>query len=100
MNERAPGAKKDNWDRELEGGLPDSRTRAFRETLYIGSMALEVCYCAHCGRKGGAVTRDWAEHVFYLCDPCSQLPLVVAELAQHNIIEMPESVVGEPHVTT
>lgn len=34
-------------------------------------MDFEVCYCANCGKEGGAVTAEWSPHIFYLCDECA-----------------------------
>jgi len=61
------------WDREHEGGLPDSRLSGPRRratSIIRGGMKYELCFCANCGRNGGAITADWSPHVFYLCDDC------------------------------
>lgn len=62
------------WDRQLEGGLPDSRlsgmARENRMVLYAHRL-WERVFCANCGVNGGLVTAEWAAHVFYLCDPCT-----------------------------
>lgn len=64
-----------NWDRQLEGGLPDSRlagTARERTTVVWARMLWERVFCANCGADGGIVTADWSPHVFYICDGCAQ----------------------------
>lgn len=61
------------WDRELESGLPDSRLSGPRRratTVIRGGMKYETCFCANCGKSGGLITADWSPHCFYLCDDC------------------------------
>lgn len=61
------------WDRENEGGLPDSRLRGPRRrntTVVRAKMLWERVFCADCGHEGGLITADWSPHVFYLCDDC------------------------------
>jgi len=63
-----------NWNRELEGGLPDSRlvgTARSNKTITLGRMEFELVFCANCGCGGGAVTAEWSAHVFYICQPCA-----------------------------
>jgi hypothetical protein len=62
-----------NWDRTLEGNLPDSRLTGPRRratTIMRGGMKYELVYCANCGCSGGCVNADWTPHIFYLCDRC------------------------------
>jgi len=64
-----------NWDRQLEGGLPESRlgwNRRESTMIQHGRMTLERVFCANCGCNGGGVTPEWAAHVFYLCDACAE----------------------------
>ena len=76
---------------ELTEGLPDCRlkgrrdiTRPFRDRL--GYSERERVFCANCGCDGGMITRDWAEHVFYVCDDCA------GRLGPpHGVVEVPES---------
>jgi len=79
----------DGWDRDLEGGLPDSRLVLDRRrtTVVLGRQLMERVYCANCGADGGLITADWCPHVFYLCDTCA---------AKHAGIELAE--VPEPAV--
>jgi hypothetical protein len=89
MNDKAPGLEKDNWDRQLEEGLPDCRlqsTARRRTQVLHANMWMEKVFCANCGCDGGLVTAGWAEHVFYLCDPCAGVRFVGA-------IEIPEEAV-------
>lgn len=61
------------WDRQLEGDLPDSRLRGPRRratTVMRGGMKYETCFCANCGASGGLITADWSPHVFFICDDC------------------------------
>jgi hypothetical protein len=61
------------WDRQLEDGLPDSRLRGPRRRatqVVRGGMLYETCFCANCGDPHGLVTADWSPHVFFLCDDC------------------------------
>ncbi len=61
------------WNREFEGGLPDSRlSGATREnkTFTYARMTFEMVFCANCGKYGGGVTAEFSPHVFYLCDDC------------------------------
>jgi hypothetical protein len=68
---------KHSWNRELEFGLPDSRltvdrARKMRENMTpVGRMWMEKVFCANCGCDGGAVTPEWARHIFFLCDDCA-----------------------------
>jgi hypothetical protein len=62
------------WDRQLEGGLPDSRlsgTARERTVVVHARRRWERVFCANCGADGGLVTADWAPHVFYLCNGCA-----------------------------
>lgn len=31
----------------------------------------ERVFCVNCGVPGGAVAKEWADHVFYLCNDCA-----------------------------
>ena len=65
---------RNNWDSQLEFGLPDSRLGWLRREstmVTVGRMQMETCFCANCGCDGGAVTPEWAAHVFYLCEACA-----------------------------
>lgn len=74
------------WDRQLEEGLPDSRLRnREKNRIYRGGMWWETVYCASCGKPGGLVTADWSPHTFFVCDPCvakNGSPPGVAQLAE------------------
>lgn len=60
------------WDKQLEEGLPDSRLRSREKNrLFHARMWWEAVYCASCGAQKGWVTADWSPHVFYVCDPCA-----------------------------
>lgn len=92
-----------SWDRELEAGLPDSRlsgprrrgtTVAYRDPGRGIDLLMERCFCANCGCDGGLVVADVSPHVFFVCDPCSKLPHVAAQLrAAAGVVEVPESAV-------
>jgi len=61
------------WDRELEQQLPDSRLSGARRratTVIRGGMKYDRCFCANCGNEGGLISADWSPHVFYICDDC------------------------------
>jgi hypothetical protein len=63
-----------NWDRQLEGGLPDSRLRGTErenKTIVYAHQLWERVFCANCGRDGGLVTAGWSAFVFYVCDECA-----------------------------
>lgn len=80
-----------SWDRQLEGGLPDSRlSGAARErtTVRYAHMLWERVFCASCGADGGIITAEWSPHVFYVCDVCA------AKLgAPAGTVEAPEKIV-------
>ena len=62
-----------DWDRQLEGSLPDCRLsgKASRaQIVRLGRLAFEKVFCADCGCDGGMVT-EGVPHVFYLCEPCA-----------------------------
>jgi hypothetical protein len=65
---------KDNWDRQLEFGLPDCRLSGSSrdKTVVVGRMEFERVFCANCGKSGGAVTAGWCSHIFYICDQCDE----------------------------
>jgi hypothetical protein len=51
---------------------PDARMRqsvAEKRHKLLGWM--EQVFCVNCGKEGGMISRDWARHVFYLCDECA-----------------------------
>lgn len=58
-----------NWDKQLEEGLPDVRTRDRKLVLY-GRMFYEPVYCANCGELKGLVTPEFTPHIFFVCDVC------------------------------
>lgn len=61
-----------NWDKELEGGLPDSRVRAIerdQHRFYLGRLALDRVFCASCHEPYGGVPVS-CPHVFYICQTC------------------------------
>jgi len=63
-----------NWDRELEGGLPDSRlsgTARENTTVAYARQLWERVFCASCGCDGGLVTAEFSAHVFYVCQECT-----------------------------
>jgi hypothetical protein len=77
-----------NWNKELEGGLPDSRLRDPSKTIIIrGQMAYEKVYCANCGKPDGLITAEWSPHVFCICNACD------AKLGRFGLIEIDESVI-------
>lgn len=57
------------WDREFEQGLPDSRTKD-RKTVFRARMQWEAVYCANCGKLHGLVTPEFTPHIFFVCDIC------------------------------
>lgn len=58
------------WDRQLEEGLPDCRTRyGERETVMHGRTPMEIVYCAQCHEARGMVFVN-TPHVFFICDDC------------------------------
>ncbi len=72
---------------DLYGGLPDARMALHRRLVQGPTGWMEECYCVNCGHSGGLISKDWAEHVFYLCDSCAD---------KHGRITLPE--VPEPVV--
>ena len=91
-----------DWNKELEGGLPDSRLRdpsnnvVYRmgriedpdtKTVYRGRIAYEIAYCASCSKPEGLVTAEWAPHVFALCKECAD------KYGYLGIVEIPKEVV-------
>lgn len=61
------------WDRELEGGLPDSRlggTARERTALTLAGIEFHRVFCANCGTPQGAVTAETVAHAFVLCEEC------------------------------
>lgn len=59
------------WDRQLEDGLPDCRTKnREKDRVYRAHMWWEKVYCANCTRLYGLVTADFSPHVFAICDDC------------------------------
>jgi hypothetical protein len=60
-----------NWDRELESDLPDSRLRGPTRratTLMRGRLEFERVFCANCGKPSGMVIANASPHVFFVCD--------------------------------
>lgn len=54
--------------------MPDARTtRPLGEKAHRDHGQMERVYCVNCGADGGWVTKDWAAHVFYLCDACAEI---------------------------
>lgn len=51
--------------------LPESRLKD-RKTFCGPVGIMSRVYCANCGCEGGAVTEEWAEFIFYLCDACAE----------------------------
>lgn len=61
-----------NWEKELEGGLPDCRVRPMeREAarIVIGKGWWDKVFCANCGEPSGAVPPN-CPHVFFICGTC------------------------------
>jgi hypothetical protein len=58
-----------NWDKQLEERLPDSRTRT-RKLVQRGQMWWEPVYCANCGELKGLITPEFSPHIHYVCDVC------------------------------
>lgn len=61
--------------------LPDARAkRSKNEKKHLLLGWMEECFCTNCGVSGGMITKEWAKHVFYLCDACvnvhGKIPLV------------------------
>jgi hypothetical protein len=64
----------DPKDIDLTEGLPDARLQFRRKRTEIPGpfgKFYELCFCVNCGRNGGAVTKEWSPHVFYLCQDCA-----------------------------
>lgn len=62
-----------NWDRQLEDGLPDSRLtgpQRRRTQIQIGRLTYDRVFCADCGEPHGVATADALAFVFYLCNEC------------------------------
>lgn len=79
------------WDRQLEGGLPDSRLTGMKRehtTVVMGRMTFEKVFCAQCGCDAGLVTANWTPHIFFICDTC-----VHEHGAPPECVEIPEAVV-------
>lgn len=76
-----------NWDKQLEGNLPDSRLKFNRPIVKLGRRDMERVYCANCGGDGGLVTAEWAAHVFFLCDTCVGVngPLNCPDIAEEVV---------------
>ena len=77
---------------QLTGGLPDCRLKVRRDKTVplrdrLGFSERERVFCANCGANGGLISKDWAAHVFYLCDLC------VGSCGAPPFREAPESVV-------
>lgn len=68
--------------------LPEARRSHHRPTICGPCGIMAEVFCVNCGKAGGLITEDWAEHVFYLCDKCAEkwgkLP---------DVVEIPEAVV-------
>jgi hypothetical protein len=61
--------------------LPDARAlRSKNEKKHKLLGWMEEIFCVNCGESGGMISREWAAHVFYLCDLCVEthghVPLV------------------------
>ena len=64
------------WDRQLEGGLPDSRLSGHaraRKTVFRYGMELEVVFCANCGKPSHGITPGFSPHIFFQCDDCDKI---------------------------
>jgi hypothetical protein len=68
--------------------LPDARARRSvneRRHRLLGWM--EEIFCVNCGKSGGMISKEWAAHVFNLCDDCVEkhggLPL--PEVPEHLV---------------
>lgn len=67
---------------------PDARARRSlgeKKHRLLGWM--EEIFCINCGKSGGMISKDWARHVFNLCDEC------VGKWGALPLPEIPESVV-------
>jgi len=60
----------------LDQQLPDARLNSLdrKRKEIVGPLGkfMERVYCVNCGTDGGAVTKEWAEHIFYLCNVCAE----------------------------
>jgi hypothetical protein len=85
---------RDNWDRELELGLPDCRlsntVQRERKTVKRGPLTYEMCFCANCGEPDGLVSAEWTPHVFCLCNKCAEF---MRAKPLPGIVEVPEHIV-------
>ena len=64
--------RNNNWDTQLEKGLPDCRVAPFergRNMVRIGQMMWDKVFCANCFKPTGAVP-PYCPHVFFICDEC------------------------------
>lgn len=53
--------------------LPDARlSRAIAERQHALGGWMEPIYCVNCGCRYGMITREWAAHVFALCNRCAE----------------------------
>ena len=62
---------------DLTRGLPDARLRdpARRKRTEVPGPfrdLYERVFCVNCGADGGAVTKEWTTHIFYLCEGCAK----------------------------
>jgi hypothetical protein len=64
------------WDRQLEGGLPDSRLKNPLDNLVSRRNTLwERVFCANCGEDGGLCLANQSAHIFYMCERCAALSM-------------------------
>jgi len=71
--------------------LPDARAlRSKNEKKHKVLGWMEECFCVNCFRPMGMISKEWAQHVFALCDDC------VAKHGHVPLTEIPESLVRNP----
>jgi hypothetical protein len=73
--------------------LPDARARrSLNEQTSRRLGWMQEIFCVNCGRSGGMISKEWAAHVFNLCDDC------VEKWGRVPLLEIPEALVrGNSH---
>jgi len=79
-----------HW-KDVAAILPDARAlRSKNEKKHKLLGWMEEIFCVNCGKSGGMISKEWAAHVFFLCDDC------VGTHGQVPLLALPESLVRNP----